>query len=95
MDPMAEIHIVNEEFKKQVDMKTSPLYSINWRDIAHGLIIAVGTPVLVAAQRLLDAGKIDFSWKTLAMAGVAGGVSYIIKKFFTPQTQIVESEKTA
>lgn len=64
-------------------MQQSPLYTINWRDISRGLIIAIATPVAVAMQRLLDAGKMDFSWKALLMIGIGGGLSYLVKNFFT------------
>lgn len=64
-------------------MEQSKQYSINWRDAIRSLIIAVGTPVLIAAERVIDAGKMDFSFKTLAMAGIGGGIAYLLKNFFT------------
>lgn len=64
-------------------MNQSSLYAINWRDALRGLILAIGTPVLVAVERQLDAGKIDFSWKSLAMIGVGAGLTYMTKNFFT------------
>jgi hypothetical protein len=64
-------------------MEQSKLYSINWRDALRGLIIAVGSPVLVAAERIIDAGKMDFSWKSLVMIGIGGGITYLVKNFFT------------
>lgn len=64
-------------------MEPSKQFSINWRDAGRGLIIAVGSPVLVAVERVIDAGKMDFSWKTLAMIGIGGGVTYLVKNFFT------------
>lgn len=64
-------------------MEQSKLYSINWRDAAKGLIIAVGSPVLVAVERIIDAGKMDFSWKSLAMIGIGGGITYLLKNFFS------------
>lgn len=64
-------------------MEQSKQYSINWRDALRSLIIAVGTPVLIATERVIDAGKMDFSWKALAMAGIGGGLSYLLKNFFT------------
>ena len=73
-------------------MKTSPLYSLNWRDAGKGLLIAIGSPVLVALQRYLEAGKVDFSWKALVMIGLGGGATYLIKNFFTP-AQIVTPAK--
>jgi len=64
-------------------MQPSKLYSINWRDAIRGLIIAVGSPVLVAIERTIDAGKMDFSWKSLVMIGIGAGCTYLVKNFFT------------
>lgn len=72
-------------------MKTSPLYSINWKDAIKSLVIAVGSPVLVAVERVIDAGKMDFSWKSLAMIGIGGGVSYLLKNFFTPAQTVTKA----
>lgn len=64
-------------------MQPSKQFSINWLDAGKGLIIAVGSPVLVAVERIIDAGKMDFSWKSLAMIGIGGGVTYLLKNFFS------------
>lgn len=67
-------------------MEQSKQFTINWRDAAHGLIMAVGAPVVLELTRLVQAGKMDFSWKTLAMVGLSGGLTYLAKKFFESPT---------
>jgi hypothetical protein len=71
-------------------MKTSPLFTINWRDIAKGLLIAILTPTLVLIQQSLSAGTLTLNWEQLGMAAVGGGVAYLIKNFLTP-AQIVST----
>jgi hypothetical protein len=59
-------------------------FTIEWRDILKGLVMAVLTPVMVIVQQTLDKGDLVFNWKQLSMAAVAGAVAYIAKNFFEP-----------
>ena len=65
-------------------MNQSNLFSLNWSDIAKGLLMAVLTPVVVLAQQSLAAGDLVFNWKSLGIAAIAGGIAYLIKNFLTP-----------
>jgi hypothetical protein len=65
-------------------MQQSKIFSLNWADALKSLLIAIGTPVLVAVERIIDSGKMDFSWKSLAMIGIGGGVTYLVKNYFSP-----------
>jgi len=67
-------------------MKTSNLYSIDYRDILKGLLIAILTPALFLVQQTIETGKLTFDWQQIGMAAVGGGVAYIIKNFFTAST---------
>lgn len=67
-------------------MKTSNLYSIDYRDILKGLLIAILTPALFLVQQTIEIGKLSFNWHEIGMAAVGGGVAYIIKNFFTAST---------
>jgi len=73
-------------------MKTSNLYSLDWRDLVKGLVVAVLTPCFVIIQNSIDAGQLIFNWKQLAMAAVGGLVAYLMKNFFTP-SQIITPVK--
>ena len=65
-------------------MKTSELYTINWRDLAHGLIIAAGTAAFTVIENSLNAGTLMIKWKQAGLDAAAAALSYIGKNFFTP-----------
>lgn len=65
-------------------MEQSKLFSLNYGDILKGLIMAVGTPVLLIIQQSIANGEVTFNWKQIGMAAIAGGVAYLLKNFFTP-----------
>ena len=70
------------------NIKLSKKYTLQGSDFLRGLGMAIATPVLVAIQRLIEAGKVDFSWKALLMMGIGGGVAYILKNW------LIEPAKT-
>jgi hypothetical protein len=75
---------------------TSPKFAINWKDSLRGLLVSVGTAVLVIVQNSLDAGDLKFNWKQIGIAAVAAGVTYLVKNFFTPASlQIPISNEAA
>lgn len=76
----------------QGQIVTSSIFSVNWKDVVKGLIIAILTPVLLIVQQSVDAGSLVFNWKAIGMAAVAGGVAYLLKNFFTPSTVITPND---
>ena len=70
------------------EIQTSKLFSVNFRDILKGALVATLTPVIVLIQQSLEAGTLVFNWNALAMAAIGGFLAYLIKNFFTP-TQVV------
>lgn len=54
-------------------MKTSNLYSIDYRDILKGLLIAILTPTLFLIQQTTATGKLTFDWKEIGIATIGGG----------------------
>ena len=64
-------------------MKNSDFLSLNWLDIAKGLLMAILTPVVVVIQQSLESGIFVFDWKSIGIASLAGGVAYLVKNFFT------------
>ena len=64
-------------------MKDSNFLSLGVKDVLRGLLIAILTPVLVLIQQSIEAGNLVFEWKSLLIAGVGGGLAYLIKNFFT------------
>ncbi len=65
-------------------MKTSNLYSIDLKDLAKGLIVAIGSAVIATIQTSLQAGSLNFNWQLIGTVALGAGVAYISKNFFTP-----------
>ena len=68
-------------------MKNSNFLSLNWRDIANGLLMAILTPVVVVIQQSLESGIFVFDWKSIGLASLSGGVAYLVKNFFTKPSE--------
>ena len=68
-------------------MKNSDFLSLNWLDIAKGLLMAILTPVVVVIQQSLESGIFVFDWKSIGIASLAGGVAYLVKNFFTKPSE--------
>lgn len=64
-------------------MKTSPLFTLNWQDIAKGLIISVTGAALTAIQNIINSGSLDLKWQQIGMVAATAGISYLLKNFFT------------
>lgn len=63
---------------------TAPKYQINIKDALRGLLIAAGTAAGFIIQSTVESGSLDINWKKVGMAALAGGLTYIIKNYFTP-----------
>lgn len=57
--------------------------TLKLRDLWKGLIIAGGVPALLIVQQSIAAGDFVFNWKQIAMAAIAGFVTYILKNLLT------------
>ena len=69
-------------------MKTSSLFSLDFKDLGKGLLVAVGGAVIAAIETSVQAGSITFSWKTIGGVALAAGLSYLAKNFFTPSQTV-------
>jgi hypothetical protein len=67
-------------------MKQSNFLSLNWQDVAKGLIVSILTPVVVIIQQSLESGVLTFDLKSIGLAAIGGGFAYLVKNFFTPKT---------
>lgn len=68
-------------------MKNSKLFSVNIKDILKGLVMAILTPAVFVLQQSVEAGSFKIEWHSVLLASIAGGLGYIIKNFFTPETK--------
>lgn len=66
----------------------SKQFSLKWRDVVRGFILAVLTPSLLIIQQSLEAGSLTFNWHQIGMAAVAGGGAYLLKNFLEPTKAI-------
>jgi len=75
-------------------MKTSNFLSLNWIDLAKGLLMAVLTPVVVVVQQSLELGILTFDWKVIGLSAIGGGLAYLVKNLLTPaQKTVVATEE--
>lgn len=69
-------------------MKTSNFLSLDFKDFVQGLLMSVLTPAVLIIQQSIESGVLVFNWKSIAMASVAGGFAYLVKKFFTQPKEV-------
>lgn len=75
-------------------MKKSSLFNLNWQDLAKGFIVAVLGAIVAIIAPSIQAGNFTFDWTTIWHTGVAAGVAYIGKNFFTPPPKTIEVDPT-
>lgn len=68
---------------------TSTQYTLNLRDVLKSLLMAVLTPIIFIVSDSVNAGSLIFDWHKILIAGLAGGLAYIVKNFFTPSQLVM------
>lgn len=72
---------------------TSKKFTLQWRDVIRGVLMAAMTSALVIVQQSVESGNLNFNWHSIAMAAVGGGVAYILKNWLIePAKTIVTSD---
>ena len=61
----------------------SKFLRLDYKDLAKGLLIAILTPALLVIQQSLSEGHLVFNWSNILAVALAGGLSYLIKNFFS------------
>ncbi|HVW98173.1 MAG TPA: hypothetical protein VHA56_19535 [Mucilaginibacter sp.] len=64
-------------------MQTSSLFSLNFKDLVKGLLVAVGGAVIAAIQSSIASGAVNIDWRETGSVALAAGLSYLTKNFFT------------
>jgi hypothetical protein len=86
--------IINHVIKKPRPMK-SRLFTIDTRDLLHGLLVAFLTSLITGTIDMLSKGT-SFDWATMQpvlIAGISAGLSYILKNLATnSQNQLFRKE---
>ena len=65
-------------------MQTSSLFSLDFKDLGKGLLVAAGGAAITAVETSVQAGTFSFHWKQVGSVALAAGLSYLGKNFFTP-----------
>lgn len=66
-------------------MKKSAIFKLNFKDLFKGFLVAAITVIVAGLYTTISDGSFP-DWaelKTLGLAGLAAGVSYLLKNFFT------------
>ena len=72
---------------------TSKKFTLQWRDVIRGVLMAAMTSALVIVQQSVESGNLNFNWQSIAMAAIGGGVAYILKNWLIePAKTIVTSD---
>jgi hypothetical protein len=73
----------------------SKLFTLDWRDLANGLLIAFLAALLDGIIKILDSGAV-FEWPTLKpvlIAGISAALSYLLKNLLTnSRNQLLRKE---
>jgi large-conductance mechanosensitive channel len=72
---------------------SSKQFTINFRDVLKGLIMAVILPVVNVIYQSIEAGSFEFDWKRIGLLAAGGFIAYIIKNFLTPAEVVVTGVK--
>ena len=70
-------------------MKTSSLFTLDFKDLTKGLLVAIGGAVITALQTSLESGSFAFNWRKIGGVALAAGLSYLAKNFFTPAKTVI------
>lgn len=74
---------------------TSSQFSLGWRDLLKGLLMAVLTPVIAIISDSIDKGVLTFNWHLILLAALGGAVGYLIKNFLTPSAIVIKDAAPA
>jgi hypothetical protein len=73
-------------------MQTSSLFSLDFKDLGKGLLVAIGGAVIAAIETSVSAGSLTFNWKAIGGVALAAGLSYLAKNFFTPAQTVTPAQ---
>ncbi len=70
--------------------QTNSQFSLNVRDLARGLLLAVISAVLTAVLPIFQAGDFKFNWPAIGAVAGTTAISYLIKNYFTASEVVVK-----
>ncbi len=72
-------------------IETSKQFTLDWRDIGKGLVVAVVTAAFTAVQTAFD-DDFKFQWKRVVVAAVIAGAAYLTKNLFAPSQIVIKKD---
>ncbi|MCK9220272.1 MAG: hypothetical protein M0P47_09520 [Bacteroidales bacterium] len=69
----------------------SNFVNLNWIDLLKGLVVAILGAIITAVYEAVQSGTITFTWvfwQPILFTGIAAGLAYLIKNFFTNSSNI-------
>lgn len=73
---------------------TSKQFTLDWRDTAKSLLMAVLGAVMAIIETSISAGDFHFDWNAIWKTALAAAVAYLAKNFFTKSETKVATEPT-
>jgi len=88
------LHQTNNNMETKL---TSDQFSLSSSDWLKGLIMAIGTPILLAIQEMIPnwhIGTPGSGTDILIKAAISATVTYLLKNFFDKPKVVIEDQKT-
>lgn len=76
-------------------MKTSGLFSLDWRDLVKGLFTAIGGAIVAVVMNDVNAGNFKINGVAIWHGAIIGGIGYLAKNFFSPPQVVTNPNPTA
>lgn len=81
---------------EQTTVTSSSQFSLNWRDILRGAVMAALGAAAGLVLGMLQAEEVVFDWTKVWQGAAAAAVAYLVKNFFdAPKIVIVNPPKEA
>ena len=61
----------------------SSLFTLNSKDWAKGLVIAILTAIITVVYNTIQTGALVLDWKAISIAGISAALAYITKNLLT------------
>ncbi len=76
-------------------METSKQFSLDYRDLLKGLIVAVAGAVVAVVTASINAGDFNITFTAIWHGALIGGLGYLSKNFFTPSSTVSPNNPVA
>ncbi|MDR3551238.1 MAG: hypothetical protein P4L31_07535 [Candidatus Babeliales bacterium] len=74
---------------------TSSLFSLDWKDGAKGLLMAIIGAIISVVTASINAGNFNITWAAIWHGAVVAGFAYLTKNFFTESKEVAPANPIA